>query len=272
MHRLLISTTIYGYHVELLSYSFFLVLGMVVVVALSLLIGAKRGLPAGKTLACLSVMGACMIIGSRIFYAISNAAKYRADPMRLFELNFTGFALYGGLVLALVGGVIICKLLGLNIWRLVDSIAPALGLGIAVIRIGCFLNGCCFGVPTSLPWGISFPLGSSAYNYQLGASLESSGLSGLFHSLPTLHPTQLYELFAALAGSALALLLLRLKVADGVAFLSFALWFTAFRWFDNGLRVPGPAQTVSAWANFAVYGALVVAGVVTLAWRLHRRP
>lgn len=271
MHRLLINTTIYGYHIELLSYTLFLVLGMMLVVALALLVGAKRGLPPGKTIICLLVMGTSMVIGSRILYAITNAAKYRSNPMRLFELHFTGFALYGGLILALVGGVIVCRLVRVDIWRLLDSTAPALGLGIAVVRVGCFLNGCCFGISTSLPWGVSFPIGSSAYNYQLTNSLESSGLAGLFQGLPALHPTQLYEMLAALAGSAIALLILRRKVGNGVAFLSFALWFTAFRWFDDGLRVPGPAQTVSTRLNLAVYGALVVAGVVALIRRLHAK-
>ena len=57
-------------------------------------------------------------------------------------------------------------------------LAPTVGLGIGLGRIGCFLNGCCFGTPTDLPWGVTFPEGSIP-DY-------------IFHN-QAIHPAQLYS-------------------------------------------------------------------------------
>ena len=82
-------------------------------------------------------------------------------------------------------------------WRMTDVAAPAVAIGIAIGRIGCFLNGCCYGAVCALPWAVRFPAGSHAWARQVDAGLISPWRST---SLPV-HPTQLY---ASLAGFVVA--------------------------------------------------------------------
>ena len=109
------------------------------------------------------------------------------------------------------------------------------------MRTGCFLNGCCFGTVTSLPWGVTFPTGSSAWALQI-LSGESSLFDFAAQPKPV-HPTELYEIIAAAVFGALAMwLLLRHRSSParrtpaGVPFLVFALGFTLFRLADDFLR------------------------------------
>ena len=100
--------------------------------------------------------------------------------------------LYGGYVLAIVGGIVYVRRAKLPLWKVADAAAPAMALGIGIGRIGCFLNGCCFGIPTHAPWGVQFPPGSYSTFVFPGSHI---------------HPSQLYMV---LSGVLLFVVLLRL--------------------------------------------------------------
>jgi phosphatidylglycerol:prolipoprotein diacylglycerol transferase len=84
--------------------------------------------------------------------------------------------MYGGVLVAILGAFIYCRWKKISTLEMFDYFAPALGLGLGIARIGCFLNGCCFGTPTDLPWGISFPPGSIPYSVYFDAHLHPSQL------------------------------------------------------------------------------------------------
>jgi phosphatidylglycerol:prolipoprotein diacylglycerol transferase len=145
------------------------------------------------------------MVGGRVFYVIEYwGARFRTDSFRETLLRVINFP-EGGLVVygALIGGVIAVlafirkhKLPALATF---DLIAPSMAVGLALGRIGCFLNGCCYGGPTDLPWGVSFPLGSPPYADQLTSGALSSANPPPY-SLPV-HPAQLYSaITAALIG------------------------------------------------------------------------
>jgi phosphatidylglycerol:prolipoprotein diacylglycerol transferase len=97
----------------------------------------------------------------------------------------------GGILLAVALGLLGSWLLRLPVARLGDATVPAFGLSIVLVRIGCFVNGCCFGARSELPWAVRFPKGTGAYTIHMlrGWLPDDATLS-----LPV-HPTQLY--FAA---------------------------------------------------------------------------
>lgn len=143
------------------------------------------------------------MIGGRAFYVVEYwHDKFRADSFRetlLRVLNFPegGLVIYG----AFIGGVIavfgFIRKHGLPTLATFDLIAPSLMVGLALGRIGCFLNGCCYGGPTSLPWAVRFPAGSPPYADQATSGLIDAGAAS---SLPV-HPAQLYSaITAALIG------------------------------------------------------------------------
>ncbi|MBN1764844.1 MAG: prolipoprotein diacylglyceryl transferase [Sedimentisphaerales bacterium] len=98
------------------------------------------------------------VIGARIFHVIHNWSDYRDNLMDVLAVWNGGLEFLGGFIGALVVMVLYFRKQKLNIFKFLDILAPALMLGLAFGRVGCLLNGCCFGAPTDLPWGIRFPV------------------------------------------------------------------------------------------------------------------
>lgn len=107
------------------------------------------------------------VVGARLFYVIHYFESFQDDLLSVFAVWKGGLELLGGVVLAIT--VIILYLLyhRLPIRRYLDILAIGLLLALAFGRLGCFLNGCCFGKPTNLSWGVRFPYGSLPYRSQI---------------------------------------------------------------------------------------------------------
>jgi phosphatidylglycerol:prolipoprotein diacylglycerol transferase len=174
-----------------------------------------------------------------------------------------GHAFYGGLVGGSVGSVLFLRRAGFPIGKAADLAAIALPLAQTFGRMGCLLEGCCFGAQCSLPWAVSFPGDSPASHMQFEAGAISTPRGW---SLPV-HPTQLYEAAVTLGISAVALLWVHpRKRYDGqVCAISLALYATA-RFALEFLRrdVRGGAFGLST-------SQLVGIGVVSFAALLHWR-
>jgi phosphatidylglycerol:prolipoprotein diacylglycerol transferase len=138
------------------------------------------------------------------------------------------------------------------------------------MRTGCFLNGCCFGVPTDLPWGVRFRPGTPAWMHEL-----ATGSGGLFATLAgemrPVHPTQVYEALGALLVAAVALMLARRGAPAGVPFLAYAIGFTLVRFGNHFLRARINTVTAPEWFYPMLYAtALAVLGAL-LTVRLSRQ-
>ena len=110
------------------------------------------------------------VVGSRLSHVLENLPMYTdrsrsvlANAWAMVNIRSGGLTLYGGLLLA--GPIVLWYFISRRVpgRAAVDIAAPCIALGIAVGRIGCFLNGCCYGAGTDLPWGVTFPYGSNAY-------------------------------------------------------------------------------------------------------------
>lgn len=118
------------------------------------------------------------------------------DCFRALKFWSGGLTYYGGFVFAFLTSVFLTRCWRMSFLKFADFAAPAIAIGVAFGRIGCFLAGCCFGKVTDVPWAVKFPLGSDAWKHQkdqlydlLVAQHEATGQ---WTSLPV-HPTQLYE-------------------------------------------------------------------------------
>jgi phosphatidylglycerol:prolipoprotein diacylglycerol transferase len=107
------------------------------------------------------------VVGSRLFYVIHYYDRFRGDLASVFAIWQGGLELLGGVILAIL--VVFFYLLRhkLPVRRYLDILAIGLMLALVFGRMGCFLNGCCFGKPTDKLWGVRFPYGSFAYNSQV---------------------------------------------------------------------------------------------------------
>lgn len=95
------------------------------------------------------------LIGARIFYILENLSYYAANPLEMILLQHGGLSWFGGFFLASLAAVIYLKNKRLPIFKTLDLIVPFLSLAQAIGRIGCLLNGCCFGYPSES--GLFFP-------------------------------------------------------------------------------------------------------------------
>ena len=165
-----------------------------VLLAAAYLIGLKyatvrakaRGLDPARTLDLGIYVIISALIGAKLLLVVVEFDTFRRDPGELLTLARSGGVFYGGLILAVAVALWYMRRHRFPVWTTCDAFAPAIALGHAVGRLGCLAAGCCFGTPTTLPWGITFTDPRAAEN--VGTPLHEA-----------LHPTQLYESGAELA-------------------------------------------------------------------------
>ncbi|PMQ00894.1 MAG: prolipoprotein diacylglyceryl transferase [Dictyoglomus sp. NZ13-RE01] len=97
------------------------------------------------------------IIGARITYVLKYWNSYKSNPITILHLWDGGLIFFGGFFVALVVVLLYLWKYKIDYWKFLDITAPALAIGSAIGRIGCFLNGCCYGYETPLLWGVKFP-------------------------------------------------------------------------------------------------------------------
>jgi phosphatidylglycerol:prolipoprotein diacylglycerol transferase len=133
------------------------------------------------------------VVGSRLFYVLHHFEQFRGRPLSFFAVWQGGLELLGGVILAITVILLFLRYHKLPVRRYLDILAIGLMAALVFGRIGCFLNGCCFGRPTDLAWGIRFPYGSDAYHSQVNRNLKRS------RSEPQLElPPEYFEVYEGL--------------------------------------------------------------------------
>ena len=213
------------------AYGFMLGLAVVVGWNLSIVLAARGGLDAPRVAWGAGVIALLAILGSRLLHLIVNPAEW-AHPAAWLDFG-GGIVAYGGFLGGTLGAGLAFARTPAGFLRYADVVSPGVALGIGLTRIGCFLNGCDFGMPTARAWGVRFPrdrvLGpglpvgwSPAWeqHYRTGASLGGETVTAASAwSLPV-HPTQLYESALGLALFVLLLALRRRRPFPGAVFLA----------------------------------------------------
>ena len=97
------------------------------------------------------------ILGGRVLYVALNWDAYAQAPFEIVALWHGGLIWYGGFLGGVLANLIYCRRRGYSALRAFDQVLPFAVLGHAIGRIGCFLNGCCAGVPTRAWWGVWLP-------------------------------------------------------------------------------------------------------------------
>ena len=252
MHPILFSLPLFSHSIDIYAYPVFLIFAGLVVIGGTIRFAKIRNLPMRSIAWMLFAMLMAALVGARMLHILVNFGAYAKNPSLIYSFDDSGFSLFGGVIFAVITGYVMCRMSKVNFWKFADTITPFLGIGIAMVRIGCFLNGCCFGKITSLPWGVTFPFFSEAHKYQMSQSQTT------LLTVRPVHPTQIYELLAALTGSLLAMYVIKRKTTNGTAALVFALWFTVFRWIDYYFMVQLPTFQASPYFYPFLYFGLIL--------------
>lgn len=164
--------------------------------------------------------------GARAFYILLNVSlrDFLKDPLNI--MLSPGRIYHGGFIFSILVVLLIVKLTKRNFWIIADSAAPALAISISVARIGCFLNGCCLGKPTNLPWGVRF--------YGIDSSLNLK-----------LHPVQLYESITMLFLFLFLWRIRRKNYPEGYIFSIYLLVWGVERFIIEFLRTTMPIPSFS---------------------------
>jgi phosphatidylglycerol---prolipoprotein diacylglyceryl transferase len=199
------------------------------------------------------------IVGAKVYYAILNS-----DWRLLFDRS--GLVWYGGFILGAIAVLVTMRLRRLPGWPMVDAAAPALALGYAIGRIGCFLVGDDYGRPTDLPWGVAFPVGlppttAGEMRRMFGVAISPSVPDD---TLLRVHPTQVYETLGCLLIWGIGLWLFRKKLRPGLAGLTVVALLAVERFLVEILRAKddrffGPF-TLAQMISIAVLLTVLVVG------------
>ncbi|KPK97990.1 MAG: hypothetical protein AMJ95_06315 [Omnitrophica WOR_2 bacterium SM23_72] len=139
-------------------YSYGLMLAIAFAVSTFLLTrqAKKQGIPSDAMFNLALIVFIAGVMGARLFYIVENFSHYRKNPLEMFMLQYGGLAWFGGLIGGTVAGVIYLRKKKLPILKVTDLLVPFLALGHSIGRIGCLLNGCCYGKAAAV--GLYFPV------------------------------------------------------------------------------------------------------------------
>jgi len=175
------------------------------------------------------------VLGARLGFALYHWSDFSdnlldiINPFQAGQFGIVGLNLQGGMIGGLLAGLLYLKWKKMTLAASLDTVVPAVGFGIFLARIGCYMNGCCFGIPTDGSFGVHFPTDSAAHAI-FGAD--------------AVHPTQLYS-------SAYGLLLMvglmwinrhwyRVGRSVGIFFIaeaSFRMLIEPLRYYEEAMRV-----------------------------------
>lgn len=199
------------------------------------------------------------LIGARARYVWENPATFStADGWnwrQIADLDQGGMVWYGGLIGGAIAVVALAWRLRIPLLPLADATAPALAVGLAFGRIGCFFNGCCYGRICDLPWAVTFP-----------GHLEAR------------HPTQLYESGVAFGLALLLAFLHRRPLRPGIVAALFCMLYGVWRFINEALRDDyrhaGTLNDLGGWqlTNSQITSLwLLILGCVLITWSRYRQ-
>ena len=205
------------------TYGVFLAIAFLCAILISVRLAERDGLPRQKIYDLSLWLLLAGLVGSKILMLFVEP-EYRENPLNLISLDFlrSGGVWYGGLLGAVGAGYLLMKRYQLPWWKTADAFAPGIALGNFFGRQGCFAAGCCWGEPTTLPWGVKFT--------ELGHQI-----TGVPTDVP-LHPTQLYESFAMLLVFFFLFWLHKRKRFSGQVILAYAVLYSIIRFAIEFVR------------------------------------
>jgi phosphatidylglycerol:prolipoprotein diacylglycerol transferase len=240
------------------SYGVLLAVAYLVALQLAVVRARHRGLDGTKVMDLGIYLIIAALVGAKLMLIVVDFDYFRSQPRELLSLVRAGGVFYGGLLAALGVAILLVRRYQLRLWTTADLFAPGIALGHVVGRLGCLMAGCCYGTPTSMPWGITFtnPLAASNVGTPLGIPL---------------HPTQLYD-----AGAELLILVVLLaterrgKPFEGRTFWLYMLLYAISRFIVEFYR-GDDRGTIMGVSTSQFVSLLIVPLAIVMLLRLRRR-
>jgi phosphatidylglycerol---prolipoprotein diacylglyceryl transferase len=226
---------------EIRSYGLLIAIGIIAGVYLAEKEIRRKGFPAGLMLEFIPYGIASGIVFSRIVYVLTHIEYFIGNPLRALNLRTGGLSYFGALAGGIIASIIFLKIRKFKFLDFADCSAVGLPVSMFFGRIGCFLNGCCHGVPSSAPWAVNYtsPRSSAPLNIPL-------------------HPSQLYEAAGNLIIFIILLHLRKKKYPSGFLFFSFLLLYSIIRLFLEKYRADTLALITSGFGWTHIFFAVII--------------
>ncbi|MFH1428110.1 MAG: prolipoprotein diacylglyceryl transferase [Candidatus Margulisiibacteriota bacterium] len=231
MHRELIHIG----NITLYSYGTMVALGFFLATAWAYSRAKNEGISSESVLSQVIWVIVSGIIGARLFYVIQFWPQFQDAPLQVLNIRGGGLVFYGGLISGLGAIILFSRINKLSVLKVFDLAAPATVLGYGIGRVGCFLNGCCYGKPTTMPWGVRFD-----------------------HLLEARHPTQLYASVTALVIFGFLVYLSSRKKYDGQIIFWGVVLHSTYRFLIEFIR-ENPIYYGLSSAQWIALGLIAVA-------------
>ena len=205
------------------------------------------------------------LVGSKVYWWVQYGEW--ADLKWGAFLVSGGLVFYGGLIGGVLAGVTYVRWCRAPLGPVADLVMPYVALAHAIGRLGCFLNGCCWGGVTALPWGVSYPrTGWNAYHQQLEDGLLHKGAKC---SLPV-HPTQLYEAAGCVVIFLVLRHLYRKNLPTGMIVSLYFLFYGMLRFVTESFRGDSARPLLGLTVSQLVALTLVAVGMAASGWIARR--
>jgi phosphatidylglycerol:prolipoprotein diacylglycerol transferase len=309
MLQILFRIHLFGREIPIYGYGLMLVVAFLACVQTSRWLAGRKGMNPDHFVDATLIALITGLIGARLCHVVENIPEYTRSDLTVAQNVYNiantregGLTFYGGFIFATPCVIAYGIYRKANILLGMDIVAPVLMVGLGFGRIGCFLNGCCYGAQCSLPWAVSFPYYSNAYieqseagkisipeqlrgssggpmNPQLPPVSDTPRLHALAASSPALpvHPAELYSSFTAFLLAALLIAYLGLPHENGKVFALMMMLEGVARYVLELIRVEPSVWTVKVFGQeygmsiSMIMGAGVVAAGVVMWVLLSRR-
>ena len=193
------------------------------------------------------------MLGGKLFYLIAYWPDFMRDFHREgFNALRSGFVFYGGFICAVIVTIHYARRHGIAHWRMADLFTPALPLGHAFGRLGCFMEGCCYGDRCDLSWAAHFPANHPTYPYGV-------------------YPTQFMEAAANLLFCAFLSWFYPRRKFDGQVFWIYAILYAVMRFSIEFIRGDNPRQWPGHLTNSQVTAILWLVAAAVFLWKLPKK-
>lgn len=235
--------SIFGLHFSIKMYGAIIAFGFLLAVLLGGRGAYKWKMSLDKMIDVLIYGTILGIIGARSYYVLANWSYYKENLSAVFSIWEGGLAIYGGLMVAAVGGWLVCKFEKLNFYNLMDLSAISFLLAQGIGRWGNFTNQEVFGYNTNLPWGM-WSEKTAQFITANQAELVAKGISvqaGTIAEKAFVHPTFLYESIWCLIGFLILYLVKESKFRkfSGQIMLMYGIWYGTGRGIIETFRLDG---------------------------------
>ena len=249
---------------EIRAYGLMLALSFLIGIYLSIHRAKKQNVNPNHIMDLSVLIIISAIVGSRLLYVVAHLEEFEGrwlDTINPFQstgqIGLAGLTVLGGVILSFIASFIFLKSKKLPFYKIADIMVPAVGLGIFLTRIGCYLNGCCFGLPCDEHSAVcvTFPLNSAA--------------GSQFPGLP-LVPTQLYSSFYGLIIFVSLLVAERWKKFDGFLLALFFILYGLSRFIIDIYRYYEDSMVILTWGarglslNQGISLLFVLLGIILL--------